>query len=231
MTTALITGANRGLGLEFVRQFLDAGVRVIATCREPAKADALQELARANPQKVHVCPLDASNQDAIRDLKAQLGATPIDYLIANAGMSPNKKAPLAAIDKAEWLQVFLTNTIGPAYLAAAFEPSVAASARKIIAFVSTRMTLIPENTAGSYYMYRSSKGALNQVIHNLALDHKADGVTVLALHPGFVRTDMGGPSATVGVQESVAGLVRVLTNATHADNGKFFDFRGHVLTW
>ena len=231
MPTALITGASRGIGLELTVQLARAGCAVIATCRQPETATALVAAARALPRQIEVHPLDAGDRAVIEALAKRLAGRPIDYLVANAAISPNKKAALGDVDEAEWLEVFRTNAIGPAYLANAFVDAVAASERKVMAFVSTRMTVLRENRAGSYYMYRSSKGALNQVVRNLSLDYGPRGVTVIALHPGFVRTDMGGPSAAIDAERSVTGLVDVIAGATPAANGRFFDHTGVELNW
>lgn len=231
MPTALVTGANRGLGLEFVRQFVRNGCHVIATCRNPDEADALQSEAKNSGGKIEVHQLDASDRNAILALAKKLAGRPIDYLVANAAISPNKQAPISDIDEAQWLEVFRTNTLGPAYLASAFAPLIAASERKVLAFISTRMTALKENTAGSYYMYRSSKGALNQVIRNLSIELAGQGVTVLALHPGFVRTDMGGPRGAIDAPESVAGMMSLLTKADQSKNGRFFDYKSEELNW
>lgn len=231
MPTALITGSSRGLGLEFVRQFAGAGCDVIATCKTPAAATALQQEAAASGGKITVHQLDAANRTAIFDLAKRLEGRPIDYLVANAAISPNKRIPLAEVDEAEWLEVFRTNTLGPSYLAAAFAPAVAASGRRVMAFISTRMTVLPENVAGSYYMYRSSKGALNQVIRNLSIELGPQGVSVVALHPGFVRTDMGGERAAIEPAASVAGLLKVLFHADATSNGRLYDWNGQHVNW
>lgn len=231
MPTALITGANRGLGLEFARQFAAAGCDVIATCRTPEKAEELNALAASADGKIEIDALDASDRAAIKALAAKLSPRSIDYLIANAAISPNKQAALADIDETEWLDVLRTNTLGPAYLAAAFADAVAASEKRVMAFISTRMTVLKENTSGSYYMYRSSKGALNQVIRNLSLELGPRGVAVIALHPGFVRTDMGGPRGAIDAPESVSGLLATLMKATAADNGRFVDHKGQDINW
>lgn len=229
MATALITGANRGLGLEFARQYAHGGHRVIATCRNPDAAAELSALA-ASTGAIEIHELDTARKHAIFDLAERL-LEPVDYLIANAAISPNKFAPVADIDEQEWLDVFRTNTLGPAYLAAAFAPAVAASDKRVMAFITTRMTVLGENTAGGYYMYRSSKGALNQVIRNLSIEWGPKGVAVVALHPGFVRTDMGGARGAIDAQESVSGLLKVLYAATPQDNGCFRDWTGQDIKW
>lgn len=229
METALITGANRGLGLEFARQFAGSGHRVIATCRNPQAATELRALAES-AGNVEIHALDTSRKQDIFSLAARLQCS-IDHLVANAAISPNKMAALAEIDEKEWLDVFRTNTLGPAYLAAAFAPAVTASERRVMAFVSTRMTVLNENVAGGYYMYRSSKGALNQVIRNLSIELGPKGVAVMALHPGFVRTDMGGARGAIDAEESVSGLMKVLLAAGPADNGCFRDWTGQDIGW
>jgi NAD(P)-dependent dehydrogenase (short-subunit alcohol dehydrogenase family) len=231
MTTALITGSNRGLGLEFVRQFVRAGCNVIATCRNPDAANDLRAEAAKSGGKVEIHGLDAADRQSITKLSEKLRGRPIDFLLSNAAISGNKFGPVNELDEAQWLDVFRTNVLGPTYLAGAFADQVAASERKVMAFLSTRQAIVRDNVKGRYYMYRSAKTALNAVVKNLAIDYGPNGVTCIAFHPGHVRTDMGGPSGAIDAPTSVAGLLKLFMRASPADNGKFFDYAGEELTW
>lgn len=231
MTTALITGSNRGIGLEFARQFIATGCDVIATCRTPIEAERLAAEAKAANGRIEIHQLDAASRDSIVALAARLKGRPIDYLISNAAISGNKFGPVEELDEATWINVFRTNTMGPTYLAGAFADNVAASERRIMAFVSTRQAIIKDNIKGRYYMYRSSKTALNACVKNLSLDYTDKGITCIAFHPGFVRTDMGGPSGAIDVNTSVTALMKLLLNAGPAQNGKFFEYTGIELSW
>ena len=231
MATALITGANRGLGLEFTRQFVGAKCHVIATCRTPDKADKLQAEAQSAPGRIEIQQLDAASRDSIVQLADKLKGRPIDYLISNAAISGNKFGPVNELDEATWIEVFRTNTMGPTYLAGAFADNVAASERRIMAFMSTRQAIIKDNVKGRYYMYRSSKTALNACIKNLAIDYGEKGIACLAFHPGFVRTDMGGPGGAIDADASVTGLMKLLLSAGPGHNGRFFEYTGIELNW
>ena len=239
MATAFITGSNRGLGLEFVRQLGKTGWNILATCRSPEKAEGLSRVSKEFPGKIEVHGLDISKSDAITVLAQTLADRPIDLLLCNAGFNPDS-AKLARIsgpnggriqdfDDTMWFQVFLVNLIGPLRIAAAFSENVMRSDRRIMAFISTRMTNIEENMDGARYMYRTSKAALNVAIRNLSLELGPQNVTCLALHPGWVRTDMGGPNADVSAEESVSGLIKTILRAAPQDNGKFFDYKGKQL--
>ncbi len=231
MTTALITGANRGLGFEFTRQFLAAGSNIIATCRKPDEAAKLKELAASAPGKIEIHPCDAASRDSIFQLAEKLKGRPVDFLISNAAISGNKTGAAIELDEKVWLDVFRTNTMGPTYLAGAFADAVVASERRIMAFISTRQAIIKDNVRGRYYMYRSSKTALNACIKNLAIDYADKGVACMAFHPGFVRTDMGGPGGAIDADVSVTGLMKILLSAGPAQNGKFYEYTGIELPW
>jgi NAD(P)-dependent dehydrogenase (short-subunit alcohol dehydrogenase family) len=231
MTTALITGANRGLGLEFARQFLAAGSNVIATCRNPDDAAALKDLAGSASAKVEVHQLDVSSRDSIFRLADKLKGRPIDFLISNAAISGNKTGAATELDEKTWLDVFRTNTMGPTYLAGAFADSVAASERRVMVFISTRQAIIKDNVKGRYYMYRSSKSALNACIKNLSIDYADKRIACIAVHPGFVRTDMGGPGGAIDANTSVTGLMKIILSAGPSQNGMFYEYTGIELPW
>ena len=239
MSTALITGANRGLGLEFVRRLSLMGWRVLATCRSPDQAEALRRLAIESRRAVEVHALDTGDQKSIGALSVAVGDQAIDLLVCNAGVSQLKQALITGTagqriqdaDDALWLEVYRTNAIGPLRVAAAFADRVVASERRLMAFISTRMSVAGQNNSGAYYMYRSSKAALNVIVKNLFIELAPRGVTCIALHPGWVRTDMGGRNADVSPEESVTGMLKILLDAKLPKEAQFLDYRGETVPW
>lgn len=227
MGTVLITGANRGLGLEFARQYTKAGWRVIATCRTLAKAEGLRALGAA----VTVHPLDVADLAAVARFGRDLSAETIDLLIANAGisgpgdMTPESVAPYASA----WMETFRVNAMAPLALAGAFVTQVARSEQRKMIALSSRLGSMGANGDGGLYAYRSSKAALNAVWRSFALDHPE--LIAAVLHPGWVRTDMGGPTALLNVEESVAGMRRVIAGLGKADSGRFYNHDGSPIPW
>ncbi|MBV9523641.1 MAG: SDR family oxidoreductase [Alphaproteobacteria bacterium] len=223
MPTLLLTGANRGIGLEFARQYAGEGWRVIAACRDPAGAEAL----RALKGKVELHALDVADFAAVERLGKELQRETIDLLIANAGISGPREIAMAQIDADAWAQVFRVNAMAPLALAGAFHQQLARGAGKAVA-ISSRMGSIAENPGGRV-VYRSSKTALNMVWSCLAKENP--GLIAVVLHPGWVRTDMGGEAAPVLPADSVAGMRQVIAKLTKADSGRFFDYTGAELPW
>ncbi len=226
MPTALITGANRGIGLELVRQYAADGYSVIATCRAPDSAADL----KAVEGDVRVCALDVDDGAAVEALAAELRGQAIDILFNNAGININKAASVGDIDYGAWERTMRTNVLAPIRLAWAFKDHVAASAMKVMAFTSSRMGSITLNGGGNA-VYRSSKTGLNMAAHCLALELQDSGIIVTCLHPGHVRTDMGGPSAPVTPQDSAAGMRSVLASLKPEDTGSFRNYDGATFAW
>ena len=232
MYTVLITGANRGIGLEFARQYAADGWRVLACCRHPEKAEALDKLATEHPDSVLVHALDVADLEQIESLATLLANESIDVLINNAGYYPDSDSKgFGHIDCDEWAQAFKVNTMAPLKMAEAFVSNVARSEFKIIATLSSKMGSVADNTSGGSYQYRSSKAAVNMVNKNLSLDLKDQGIATVVLHPGWVQTDMGGPNALITVEQSVSGLRQVIGQLTQADSGKFFAYDGQEIPW
>lgn len=231
MNTVLITGANRGIGLEHARRFAARGARVFATARTPAEADELQALSAASDGRVEVLAYEAGDLEAPSRLKAALGETPLDLLLANAGATGDKSKSFGSIDAEDVLQLIRINALAPLKLAEALTGNVAASQRKLIAFQSSRMGSIGDNGAGGYYAYRLAKGALNMVAKNVSIDLRPRGVIAVALHPGWVRTRMGGEGAPVSVDECVAGQQQLFDSLTLAQSGRFFSYDRSELPW
>lgn len=227
--TLCITGANRGIGLEFVRQSLADGWQVIATCREPAKAESLRELAARFPERLRIETLDVRDWDAIERFGEKLKNTPIDWLVNNAGIYGGEGQRFGKIDRSRWLEVLETNTLAPLKVVESLSGSLKPGG--VIASVSSRMGSIADNNSGAAYLYRSSKAALNAVNKSLAVDLEERGLVCVVLHPGWVKTDMGGPGAAIDAKTSVSGIRQVLDKLGPADSGKFFNYDGKELSW
>ena len=227
MPTVMITGANRGLGLEFVRQYAAEGWRVIATCRSPADAGALAEVKGA----VEVHPLDVAGYATIATLASVLDGQAIDLLVNNAGIYGRRPADLGTIDYHGWGEVMRVNVMGPLKVAELFASHVARSGLKLMVAISSRMGSIAENDSGSAYIYRSSKAALNAVMKSLSIDLKARGIAVVAFHPGWVATDMGGAGAALDAPESVAAMVKTIAALGPKDGGRFINYDGTEVPW
>jgi len=228
--TILITGANRGIGLELTEQFAEDGWQVLACCRNPADAGQLQALTQRD-LAIEVHALDVTNYEQMASLADQLGHRPIDILLSNAGVYGSKSSGFGEIDAAEWRTVLEVNTIAPLMLVQTFVEQVAASQQKLVAVISSKVGSIADNSSGGSYMYRSSKTAVNQVVKSLSIDLADRGISVVSLHPGWVQTDMGGPNAEIGTDESVSGLKSILQTAGLAQSGQFIEFNGNSIPW
>ena len=224
--TVLVTGANRGLGLEFARQYAADGWRVIACCRSPDEAADLKKL----DGKVEIQALDVASQDSIQNLAKTLAGTPIDVLINNAGIHGDRRA-LGETDVALWKKTFEVNTIAPTQILSALLDNVVSSAQKKVVNITSKVGSIGDGPSGGSYAYRTSKTALNMAMANAAHELRNHGITVLLLHPGWVQTDMGGPSAPVSIEQSITGMRRVIDKATQAETGHFYDYTGRQLPW
>lgn len=227
MPTVMITGAGRGLGLEFVRQYLADGWRVIATCRDPGAAGELNGLA--GDLQVHRMAVDMTRQ--IEETKAAVGDEPIDVLINNAGIFGPREARLGSLDPAAWRHVFEVNTIAPIKVAEAFLDNILAGDQKKIASVSSKMGSIAGIREGGQYIYRSSKAALNAAHMCMARQLEPDGVAAAVMHPGWVRTDMGGADADIDAVESVTGMRAVIERLSLAETGRFWNYDGSEIPW
>jgi NAD(P)-dependent dehydrogenase (short-subunit alcohol dehydrogenase family) len=228
MSTVLITGTNRGIGLEFTKQYAEAGWNVIACCRNPESADKLNALA-AQHGNITIYPLDVSHFRQIDTLAEQLSNTAIDVLINNAGVYPSGGLSDAKIE--EWLKGFKINSIAPLKVATAFTPHLAKSKLKKLATLSSKMGSIDDNTSGGSYMYRTSKTAVNMVMKSLSIDLEPSGIAVVTLHPGWVETDMGGPNALIDTKTSVTGLRKVIDQLNLTNTGKFIAYDGKEIAW
>ena len=227
MPTVMITGASRGLGAEMVRQYAAAGWDVIACSRKPDVAAFPTAGARIVQHA-----LDVTDFAAVGQLAAKLAGTRIDVLINNAGIAGREAGELKAIDTDVWQHTMLVNALCPLKVAEAFVEHVAGSAQKKMIAISSRLGSIALNdSGGARFAYRASKTALNMHWKSLANDLQGRGVVCTVLHPGWVRTDMGGAAAPVSPPESVAGMIRVIAGLTSSDNGGFRNYDGTAFPW
>jgi len=218
LPTILITGAARGLGRELARQYAEDGWRVIGTVRSPA------------PDLRETITLDMADTGQVKQLALQLKGVPIDVLFCNAGISGKRGMALGSFDYEEWMKVLRVNLLGAAAVIEALIENVAASEGKTVALMSSRLGSIAE-TSGSTLPYSTSKAALNLLAKGLAANLAPRGVIVVALSPGWVKTDMGGESAPLGPEASVRGLRRVVGRLRREDSGKFFSYDGAAIPW
>jgi NAD(P)-dependent dehydrogenase (short-subunit alcohol dehydrogenase family) len=222
--TVVVTGANRGLGLEFARQLTEAGATVIGTARRPEAATELKALGARVEQ------LDVSSAASVESFAERLGDLPIDVLLNNAGIFPSRGG-LTTLDPDEALQVYAVNTIGPMRVTKALLDNLRAGNRKLIMNMSSGLGSIVANGRGGAMGYRESKAALNMFTRSIAAEFVDDGFTCIAMSPGWVRTDMGGDSAPLSPEESVRGMLSVLAGVGVDDSGSYFDYRGEELGW
>ena len=230
MSRYVVTGTNRGIGLEFVRQLLAQGHDVVATARDPGTVPALQDLQQTNSQLI-LLPLDLPDENSINTFARQVGATPVDVLINNAGIYGPRQASLGQLKTADWEQVMLVDLIAPMILTQALMPALRQGNDKRIAFLSSMMGSIADNSSGGSYLYRSAKAGLNQAVKSLAVDLARERFVVLPLHPGWVQTDMGGPNALIDTPTSVRGLLQRIQTAGVAESGTFLNYDGKTIAW
>jgi len=224
MTTVLITGASRGIGLEFARRYAENGFHVVATCRDPENATALHDIDGIDIER-----LDVDDLASAYAVRKSLEGRPVDILINNAGFFENK-AKNGAVDYRAWLRLFNTNALGPLRTVQALLPNVLASDRKTLVFMTTAAASIA-SAKPTNYGYRMSKAALNLAARCLSMEFAEQGVTTLLICPGHVRTDLGGTTATVEVADSVGMMIDRIEESTRADNGRYFDRHGHDIPW
>jgi NAD(P)-dependent dehydrogenase (short-subunit alcohol dehydrogenase family) len=229
--TVVITGANRGIGLAFARQYAEAGWRVYAGCRQPERAQDLNRLAAGSGGRLSVHPLDVTRPAHIQALAAVLGDTPVDLLLNNAGSYGPDDVRFGNTDEVAWLENFRTNVIGPMKMMEALVENVARSEQRLIASLSSKMGSMDDNRSGGAYIYRSTKAALNAVMKSAAIDLAPRGIIAVVLHPGWVRTDMGGPHGEIDADTSAHSMRALLARVTLEDAGTFFDVDGSVIPW
>jgi NAD(P)-dependent dehydrogenase (short-subunit alcohol dehydrogenase family) len=229
----VVTGASRGIGLEFVRQWLAAGHQVQALARDPAGAAELQSLAKDHPGALQCSACDVTSDASVQEARAEVEKRwdAVDLVVNNAGVSGNYRTPVESLDAKELHDVFEVNAVAPLRVTAAFLPLLRRGRAPKLVQLSTLMGSIGDNSSGGAYAYRMSKAALNMANRNLAHALGPQGIVCAALHPGWVQTDMGGKSAPLPVQESVAAMVRAIDGLKAEHNGAFLDRDLKPLPW
>src|SRR6478752_7729202 len=231
MPSVLITGANRGLGLEFAKQCLADGWQVYAACRDPSSASDLRRLADASDHKLRIMALDVTDTTSVKAAATELDGQAIDLLLNNAGVGGARGQNIGNIDYEAWAKVLDANTMGPIRVSEAFVDHVARSERKLIVTLTSGMGSIADNTSGGSILYRSSKAAVNMVMRSLAIDLAPRGIICVVINPGWVPTDMGGMNATLDPSESVSRMRRVVATLGPELSGKFFNHTGREYPW
>ena len=231
MNTVLVSGANRGLGLEFARQYAADGWQVYAACRAPNDAKELQELAAASGGRMHLLAFDVTDTTSVRGAAGALGGEAIDILVNNAGVGGPRNEQLGRLDYAAWERVLDVNTLGPMRVTEAFVDNVAKSREKKVVTITSGMGSIADNTSGGSYAYRTSKAAVNMAVKSLSLDLAPRGIVCIVMSPGWVRTDMGGPRGTLSPAESIHAMRGVIAGLKPGDTGKFFNYNGKSYPW
>ena len=246
MKTILVTGTNKGIGLEIVRQYLKEGFKVIATCRNLSKLDNLNKLLNSFPGMISVYQMELLDEKSIESFSSKIKDIPIDIFINNAGItfgysrnaklsntgiSLNKLNTFGYIQSDNWLPIFKANCIAPLLLTQLLYRNFLLGSEKKIVFISSKPASITENTGGSMYMSRSSRSALNQVIKSLSIDLIKEGISVASISPGWVKTDSGGINALIDVHTSVTGIKKIINELTLENTGNFWDYNGELIPW
>lgn len=226
----VITGTNRGIGLELARQYLARGDTVEAGVRDMTRAEALRRLGGEHPGRLRIHPCDVTDDDSVRAFARAVGQEPVDVLINNAGVL-GKLSPLEELDFEDMLHTYSVNALGALRVTVALLPAIRKSTVRKIAHLSSGMASIADNTSGGAYGYRMSKAALNMASRSLAVDLRDEGIISVVINPGWVRTDMGGAGAPTPVEVSVAGIIARIDAMTMEDSGSFLSWRGHKLPW
>lgn len=231
MQSILITGSNRGLGLEWSSQYAQAGWRVFATCRYPEESEELGLLAEKH-NKLSIHRLDVTCDDQIGTLANDLRDEPIDILLNNAGVYHEKYMSLdGPLDYDVWANTFQVNTMGALRTTRTVIKNLLRGEKRLVVAISSHMGSIAEIDSPGSYFYRSSKAALNAVMKGLSLELGPLKIGVLILHPGWVRTRMGGPDAPLSAKDSVRGMRALVDGFTLAKTGRFFRYNGTEIPW
>ena len=225
MKNILITGANRGIGLKFA-EILSANNNIYATARDITNADDLKKF-----DNTELLELDLLNKDSIKSFCSELKDIPLDMIINNAGIFQDEQMEETILDPELWLDEIMINAIGPVVLSQKLKENIMSGNDKKIIFISSQMGSIDDNYSGGYYFYRTSKSALNSAAKSLSIDWKADGISVLMLHPGWVRTDMGGSNAKLDIDTSVSKMLDVINSLDMGKTGTFLNYEGNKLEW
>ncbi len=231
MPSVLVTGANRGLGLEFARQYAAEGWQVFAACRAPKAAKELTRLAGESDGRIRILAMDVTEAASVRAAAAELKGESIDLLLNNAGVMGSRNEQLGRLDYAAWMKVLDVNALGPMRVVEGFLESVARSQLKRIVTITSGMGSLEDNTSGDSYAYRTSKAAVNMVMRSLAIDLAPRGITCVVVNPGWVRTDMGGSGGKLSPAESINALRSIIASLKREDSGKFLNYDGKPYPW
>ena len=231
MKKILVTGANRGLGLGLVKKFLKNNEKVFCTTRNISKSKELKLLKEKYTNSLEICELDLLDKDSPSILSNFLQNEPIDLFINNAGVIGDSAQHFKSVSLEPWLKVLKVNLISPLLITQSIIKNIEKSSEKKIYILSSKVGSIEDNKSGGMYVYRSSKTALNQIAKSLSIDLKPLGVSVISLHPGWVRTEMGGPNALISVEESVNGMFSVISSTNISNSGQFLNYDGTELPW
>lgn len=226
----LVTGANRGIGLEFVRQLVGRGESVVATARHPDEAVELRAIAAGAGDRVEILRLDVSNLEDLEQLRVRFAERSLDVLINNAGMMEWAGA-LGALDYDVIRRSMEVNVYGPLRVVEAVLPALKRAGGAKIANLTSKMGSMTDNSSGGSYAYRMSKAALNMATRSMAVDLKRDKIIAFVMHPGWVQTRMGGQSALIDVETSTTALLEIIDGATGAESGRFWEWNGQEIGW
>jgi NAD(P)-dependent dehydrogenase (short-subunit alcohol dehydrogenase family) len=227
----LITGANRGLGFEFARQYVADGWRVFAACRSPAAATKLQRLAQETEGMLKIVAMNVTDAESVKNAATQAKDVVIDVLINSAGIAGVPGQKTGNVDYESWAHVFDVNAMGPLRVLESFTDHVAGSERRLMVTITSGMGSLADNTSGGSIAYRSSKAAVNMVMRSAAFDLAPRGIICVLVNPGWVRTDMGGPKAPLSPQESVTAMRRLIDTFGPNQSGKFYNYDGREYPW
>lgn len=220
----VITGANRGIGLELVRQLLARGEEVVAGAREPAKSSELEKLIQASGSDGQIFTCDVSDDASVSAFAQGIGQTPVDVLVNNAGVY-GKMQSLEDLDLDDVKRSFDVNALGPVRVTRALLPNILRSKRRTVVQVTSGMGSISDNTSGGAYGYRMAKAALNMANKSMSIDYQSKGLVAVVMNPGWVRTDMGGAGAPLHVEVAVRHMLETIDAITPDDNGKFLNYK------
>ena len=225
MSNILIIGANRGLGLEFAKQYSNKNHNVFATTRNKSVSLELNEIKNSN-----IFELDLNSDESLNKFVNEIAPLKIDILIHNAGIFRDEQLE-QDLDINAWMNEMRINAVIPIILARKLKANIQMAKDKKIVFISSQMGSIDDNYSGRFYFYRSSKSALNSAAKSLSIDWKEDGISILILHPGWVKTDMGGNNAKLEISDSISQMIKVIDDMTLSNSGTFVNYSGKKLEW
>ena len=230
MATILVIGANRGLGLGFVERYLESGDDVIATYRNEDSSFDLIKMSNER-SNLKLLQLDVSSNKSLNSFAENLGNLPIDIFINNAGVYGPRNSSFGNVDEENWMPAIKVNAIAPILITQLIIKNIRSGADKKLIYITSKMGSIDDNKGGGAYVYRSSKTALNAVVKSLSVDLENEGIIVALIHPGWVKTDMGGPNALIDKDMSVSGMIKVISNLDISSTGNFYNYDGSIIPW